>query len=137
MKHRIRRQFDIALTGLGIGIIFTAVLLGGNLQIGVQLPLALLGVLLMEAGVWGLSGKFLPNQRRFTKLREEGDRLIRLLRDLNEAAIAKRRGDEDVAARFDPVLDEMHECVNQMARLAGRTDAELAAEEENKAAANA
>ncbi|MEQ9070690.1 MAG: hypothetical protein RLO18_28395, partial [Gimesia chilikensis] len=86
MKRNIRRQFDIALTGLGIGIIFVAVILGGTLEIQIQLPIALLGVLLMEAGVWGLSGKVLPNQRRFNRLREEGDRLIQLLRELNEAA---------------------------------------------------
>lgn len=126
MKRNIRRQLDIALTGLGIGLIFVAVLLGGSLEIQMQLPIALLGVLLMEAGVWSLSGKVLPNQRRFNRLREEGDRLIQLLRELNEAAIARRRGDdESVASRFDPVLDEMHESVNRMAKLAGYTDIEL------------
>ncbi len=130
MKHNIRRQIDIALTGLGIALIFVAVLLGASLEIQAQLPIALAGVLLMEAGVWGLSGKMLPNQRRFNRLREEGDNLIRLLRELNEAAIAKRRGDDEaVASRFDPVLDEMHASVNMMAKLAGYEDSELEAAE--------
>ena len=133
MSRNIRRQFDIALTGLGIALIFTAVLLGGSLEVYMQLPIALVGVLLMEAGVWGLSGKVLPNQRRFNRLREEGDTLIRLLRELNEAAIAKRRGDEDVAARFDPVLDQMHDSVNRMAKLAGWTDVELEAGDNKQA----
>lgn len=33
MKRSIRRNIDIALTGLGIGIIFSAVILGGSLDI--------------------------------------------------------------------------------------------------------
>ena len=73
MKRNIRRQIDIGLTGLGIAIIFSAVILGGSMEIQLQLPLALVGVLLMEAGVWGLSSKLFPNERRYSQLRDEGD----------------------------------------------------------------
>ena len=38
MKRSVRRNIDIALTGLGIGIIFSAVILGGSLDIRAQLP---------------------------------------------------------------------------------------------------
>ncbi len=92
MSRNIRRSIDLGLTGLGIGVIFTAVLLGSSLDIQQQLPLALIGVLLMEAGVWGLSSKVFPNERRYIDLREEGDNIIELIRKLNAAAVACEKG---------------------------------------------
>ena len=82
----------INCTGLGIGIIFIVVLLSDSLTLQVQMPLAVLGVLLMEAGVCGMSNKFLPNERRFAGLREEGDRMLDLMRELCSAAVARDRG---------------------------------------------
>lgn len=117
MKRSVRRNIDIALTGLGIGIIFSAVILGGSLDIRAQLPIALVGVLIMEAGVWGLSAKLFPSERRFLKLREEGDRMIDLIRELNAAAIAKDTGAED-AKRFQDTLQKMHDSVLKMSELA-------------------
>ncbi len=121
MKRNIRRQIDIGLTGLGIAVIFSVVILGGSLEVQAQLPLALLGVLLMEAGVWGLSTKLFPNERRYSQLREEGDQMIALIRELNHAAIAKSRGKED-AKRFQATLEKMHESVVKMAELAAKED---------------
>ena len=121
MKRSVRRNIDIALTGLGIGIIFSAVILGGSLDIRAQLPIALVGVLIMEAGVWGLSAKLFPSERRFLKLREEGDRMIGLIRELNAAAIAKDTGAED-AKRFQDTLQKMHDSVLTMSELAAIED---------------
>lgn len=67
-------------------------LLSSSLDIQQQLPLALIGVLLMEAGVWGLSSKVFPNERRYIDLREEGDNIIELIRKLNAAAVAREKG---------------------------------------------
>ena len=64
-------------------------LISSSLDIQQQLPLALIGVLLMEAGVWGLSSKVFPNERRYIDLREEGDNIIELIRKLNAAAVAR------------------------------------------------
>lgn len=119
MRRNIRRSIDIGLTGLGIGIIFTAVLLSAALTIRMQLPLALAGVLLMEAGVWGLSSKLFPSERRYIDLREEGDHIIQLIRKLNAAAVAREQG-ADVDGRFQATLDEMHDSVKRMAELASR-----------------
>ena len=121
MKRNIRRTIDLGLTGLGIGIIFTSVILGGTLEIQMQLPLALLGVLFMEAGVWGLSSKLFPNERRYSQLREEGDSMIQLIRELNAAAIAKDTGAED-AKRFQATLQRMHDSVVRMSELASKED---------------
>lgn len=119
MGRNIRRSIDAALTGLGIGIIFTAVLLSSTLTIEMQLPMALLGVLLMEAGVWGLAAKVFPSERRYDALRAEGDKIIQLIRQLNTAAVA-RDHDEDEDGSFKATLDEMHDSVKRMAELASR-----------------
>lgn len=121
MQRQIRRNFDIGLTGLGIGIILCAVILGGSLDIVVQLPMALIGVLIMEAGVWRISTKLFPSERRYTGLRSEGDHMVELIRELNAAAIAKETGQED-AKRFQETLQEMHDSVLKMAELAARED---------------
>ncbi|MEQ8312974.1 MAG: hypothetical protein RL839_14280 [Gammaproteobacteria bacterium] len=121
MNRKLKRQLDIGLTALGIGIIFSAVILGASLEIEAQLPLALLGVLLMEAGVWGLSTKLFPNERRYSSLRSEGDRMIELIRELNHAAISQSTGQED-AKRFQATLQEMHDSVVKMSELAAKED---------------
>ena len=119
MARKHRRIIDITLTGLGIGLIFTVVLLSGSLTLQVQMPLAVLGVLLMEAGVWGMSNKFLPNERRFSGLREEGDRMLDLMRELCSAAaaVARDRGGED-DQRFQAAREKMHTSVDSMAAIA-------------------
>lgn len=123
MTRNIRRSLDIALTGLGIGIIFSAVILGGSMDIRAQLPMALVGVLIMEAGVWRLSAKLFPSERRYSRLREEGDRMMKLIRELNAAAIAKDTGAED-ARRFQATLQDMHDSVVRMSELAALEDGE-------------
>ena len=103
MKRNIRRSTDVGLTGLGIGIIFTAVILSPSLPVQMQLPIALVGVLLMEVGVWGLPSMVFPNERRYIELRQEGDSIIQLIRQLNAAAVARDQ-DEDVEDRFQATL---------------------------------
>jgi len=73
----------------------------------------------MEAGVWGLSSKVFPSERRYIDLRAEGDNIIQLIRQLNSAAVARDQG-VDVDGRFQATLDEMHDSVKRMAELASR-----------------
>lgn len=117
MKRNIRRSIDMGLTALGIAVVFSAIILGANLDVKAQMPIALVGVLLMEAGIWGLSAKFIPNQRKYTSLRDEGDHMLMLIRELNAASIAKERGTED-AKRFQQTLEAMHNSVVKMSELA-------------------
>lgn len=117
MKKNIRRNIDLALTAVGIAVVFSAIILGTSLNVRAQMPIAIIGVLLMQAGIWGLSAKFIPNQRRYTNLREEGDRMLDLIRELNSAAIAKEIGTED-AKRFQRTLEAMHSSVLKMSELA-------------------
>lgn len=73
----------------------------------------------MEAGVWGLSTKVFPNERRYIDLRDEGDSIIQLIRQLNAAAVAREQG-ADTEDLFQTTLDEMHDSVKRMAELASR-----------------
>ena len=80
----------------------------------------LLGVLILEAGFWGLTGQILPNERTYVALRDEGDHLINLMRNLNATATAKEDGIEGSHQRCDEALAAMHSSVDRMAELAGQ-----------------
>ena len=121
MKRKIHQAIDVALTGIGIAVIISSVMISDTTSLQVQLMWVVLGVLLIEAGVWGIAGKFIPNERRFGRLREEGDRMIKLIRQLNGAALARDQGLED-GSRFQATLNEMHDTVRLMAELASLED---------------
>ena len=118
MKRKIRRGMEIAIPLLGMGIIFGSVLFGPN-SLQLQVLLVLIGVLILEAGVWGLTSGILPSERRYLGLREEGDHFLRLIRVLNAAAVARDKGQED-DTRFRETRAQMHTSVDRMAELAGQ-----------------
>jgi len=120
VKRKIRRGIEITLPLLGMGIIFGSVLFGPN-SLQLQVLLVLIGVLILEAGVWGLTSGILPNERRYLALREEGDHFMGLIRLLNAAAVASDAGEED-DTRFQETRAKMHTSVERMAELAGQDD---------------
>jgi len=120
MRRKIHQAIDMGLTFLGLAIIL-ATLLAANASLQLQLMWAVVGVLFIEAGVWGTAQKLTPNERAYGRLREEGDRMLRLIRQLNGAAVARSQGLED-DARFHATLEEMHATVRLMAELAGQRD---------------
>ncbi len=83
--------------------------------------MVLFGILLMEIGVWGLSSRLIPNERKFKTLREEGDRMIVLIRKLHAAALVKDESDE-AAQRFQETLAVMHDSVARMSEIAALRD---------------
>lgn len=119
MKRELRRIIDILFTGSGIALIFITVLLGTSLSISAQMPLVLVGILLLEAGVWGMSTKVLPEERRFTDLRDEGENMIDLMRELNSAALGRDEGSED-DTRFLTAMKQMHNSVDRMGEVASQ-----------------
>ncbi len=129
MKRKLRRAIEVALPLLGMGIIFGSVLFASPNNLQLQVLLVLFGVLILEAGVWGLTRALLPNERRYLTLREEGDHFLGLIRVLNDAAIARDSGHES-DARFRDTRARMHTSVDRMAQVAGQDapgDAEVAA----------
>ncbi len=118
MRRKIRRVLEIALPVSGMGIIFGSVLYDpGSLQL--QVLLVLLGILILEAGVWGLANRLLPDERRYIALREEVEHFIVLVPQLNAAAVAKNEGTED-EARYRDALEQMNASVKRMGEVAGQ-----------------
>jgi hypothetical protein len=84
---------------------------------------------LMEVGVWRLAQRLLPSERQYLALRAEVDQFLQLVRHLNTAALARKAHDTpETNQAFTQVYQEMQQAVARMAMLAGKTDADLAAE---------
>ncbi len=118
----IRKAVELGTPIVGMVIVFAAVLLIPPANLQIQLVTVLVGVLLIEAGVWGLTNPFLPNERHFLHLREEVDDFIDLVRHLNTAAIdrnSSEEGSEEADATFQETLDDLHASVRRMGQLAG------------------
>jgi uncharacterized membrane protein YfbV (UPF0208 family) len=125
----IRKVINTGLPIAGVVVILSAMLFVRELR--VQIAVVVFGILLIEAGIWNLAQRVLPDERKYLALRVEGDQFIALIRNLNAAALAQRANDTpENQQAFDDVREAMHEAVERMADVAGKTDAELAAESE-------
>jgi hypothetical protein len=120
----IRRSVDKALPVLGIIVVLGAVLFlwCGNLYI--QLAVVMIGIFLIEAGIWQLAHPLLPSVRKYRALRKEVDDFIQLVRRLNAAALLRNSGDSSGADGVAKVRAEMIAAVERMVGYAGQeTDA--------------
>ena len=68
----------------------------------------------MEVGVWYMANPIFTSERHYTGLRDELDKLIHLVRQLNKSAVAHRSEVE-----LERLRSAMHESVDEMSRLAG------------------
>lgn len=126
MARKIRRALAVILPAVGVVLIVGAVLTGGS--VGVKVVLVVLGLFLIEAGVWRLADPILPDDRKYAALRAEADRFMAMVRQLNAAAIALDRGDEE-GPRFAirELESEMHRAIDRMVTYAGRTKEQVEA----------
>ncbi len=118
----IRKAVELGTPILGMVTVFAAVLLIPPANLQIQLVTVLVGVLMIEAGVWGLTSPFLPNERQFLFLREEVDDFIDLVRQLNKAAVDRRSSREstdEAEEAFEATLADLHTSVRRMGQLAG------------------
>ena len=115
----MRKTVELGMPIMGMVIVFAAVLLIPPANLQIQLVVVLVGVLLIEAGVWGLTNPFLPNERQFIGLREEVDDFIDIVRLLNATAIGSRLSRDGAEEKFEQTLEDMHASVRRMGRLAG------------------
>ncbi len=118
----LRKAVELGTPIVGMVIVFAAVLLIPPANLQIQLVTVLVGVLMIEAGVWGLTSPFLPNERHFLSLREEVDDFIDLVRQLNKAAIDRRLSREitdEAEEAFEATLADLHTSVRRMGQLAG------------------
>jgi hypothetical protein len=126
----LRKFIDIAVPLAGVAVILGAVLfLRADLR--VQIAVVGLGMLLIEVGVWKIPHQLLGTGRKYLALRTEVDHFLRLVRQLNSAALALR---EDNSPRNRQALQEvpeaMRQAVDRMVHVAGKTETELASERE-------
>ncbi len=129
MRH-LRRGLDVGLPILGVVIILSAVLFVRDIR--AQIAIVMVGIVFIEAGVWKLAHQLLPNERHFHALRDEVDAFIDLSRELNSAALAIK-GNDTPATRdaFEDIRESMHQAVDQISEVAGKTADELVAEPRN------
>jgi hypothetical protein len=114
----LRRAVDVGLPIVGIVVVLSGVLFFFELY--TQLAVVVLGLFLIEAGIWRLADPLLPSQRRYGALRTEVDDFVDLVRRLNTAAISSRRsGDAAAVAEMASVREEMHASVERMVEYAG------------------
>ncbi len=127
--RKIRRLIELGLPIIGMVVVFGAILLPTiNLDLQLQVVIALVGILMIEAGVWKLTSPFLPSERKYIALRGEVDRFIDLVRQLNSAVM--KSGSEsgesgESSSAVLETLDSMHASVEKMGTLAGRETPDL------------
>ena len=123
--RRFRKLIDVSIPIIGAVVVFLAVLLIPDFNLQERLVTVLIGILMIEAGVWKLTSPFLPSERRFVELRKEVDGFILLVRDLNEAGLEARASDTSGSwLRVRGVMDAMHGSVEHMGELAGKAAGE-------------
>lgn len=123
----IRKIVDMSIPLLGMVVIMAAILFLRHIH--AQIVVVLVGILLIELGVWQIAQRLLPTRRRFHALRRELDAFMALVRQLNDAALAvKTHGIQHHRQAFDETHDAMKQAVERMVLVAGRTDEESASE---------
>jgi hypothetical protein len=125
MRRTVRRFIEGALPIAGSSIIFLAILFLYDPV--VQIAVAAVGVLMIQAGIWKLTQPILPSERQYQALRREVDYFIGLVRRLNAAALGVKESDnQSTRYAFDEAQQLMRESYDRMTQLAGKTDEEAA-----------
>jgi hypothetical protein len=120
----IRRLSQIFLTVSGTGTVIYAIV--GVESLRDRVLVAVLGLVIMELGIWQITRFFFPNEREFKPLREETDYFLKLVRRLNASTLRLQAGADGAKADVEHLREEMFHSVDRMCRLAGRTEEELA-----------
>ena len=117
----IRKFLSGAVPVIGMLVVFGAILFIDPERMPLQIIAVIVGVILIQAGVWKVSNPFLPSERRYTALRQEVGRFLDEVRELNEAAAQSRAdGGPEARARFERALAALHRSVDRMGEVAGK-----------------
>lgn len=118
-----RNFLDLALMLIGTQVILSVALFTQALS---NMAILLLGVLLFEVGIFKLAPKLLPDNRKYHALRAQTNQFLKLVRQLNAAALAVQEHDtpENRQAVKD-IQQAMQQLVERMPTVAGRTDSAL------------
>lgn len=125
--RRLRTILDIGLPVLGIVLILGSILVLPNIYN--RLAVVLVGIICIQIGMWQLAHRFLPSERRFHALRRELDAFVECCHQLNQAALAIKMDEtSEQQAAFNDIHRALHESVELIAEVAGKTEEELAHE---------
>ena len=97
---------------IGIFVVFASVMFVEHEV--TRLGLIGTGLLVMQAGVWYMANPLLTSERHNTVLRQEVDRFIGLVRQLDRAKV-----DDTPHEELTQLRASMHESVDRMSELAG------------------
>ncbi|MBW3554923.1 MAG: hypothetical protein KY466_15540 [Gemmatimonadetes bacterium] len=132
-RNRIARVLDAGLPTLGVVVVLAAVLAGGGGWGPIWL--AVIGLLMVEAGVWRL-GSRIVHERRYRPLRREVHRFIGLARELHHASAAvDGGGDEAAHQRLEATVASLRGSLDRMIAVAAKTEEDLKAEQARPTAA--
>ncbi len=105
----------VPLVGVTIGLLLV---LSGLAEVDANAELymrVIIGIILVVAGYFYAQHPFLSSERRYSRLREEVDNFVGLVRKLNRTAVAIGGGPE-----FEEVTTAMRESVARIEELAGQ-----------------
>lgn len=118
MKRMARRGIEAAVPILGVAIILASVFFVSEINAQLHVTILLFGVLILQAGPWGITRVLLPNERVSLDLREEADHFLGLMRTLKRTADASDDG-RDQSELVRDTVEQMHTSVDRMAELSG------------------
>ena len=126
----LRRVTQTVLPFVGVLVVLASVFFLRDLRL--QMPLVVGGLLLVEFGVWKAAQNILPSERQFHTLRFEAESFIRLVRQLNTVALARKQTPSpEHQQAFEDIREAMRQSVDRIVEVAGKTDAEIANELES------
>jgi hypothetical protein len=111
---------DIGLPLAGVVIILSAILF--LQEIRSQISVVLIGIILIESGIWKISNRILPDDRKFFYLRSEIDTFIILYRQLNSAAVKLNNNNSAENEKvFNNIRDDLENCLERIVETAEKT----------------
>ena len=118
----LRKALAVGFPIAGTILVFLALLLPTiSVSLRTQIAVVLLGLIIIQAGVWRLTPRILPDERRYLALRAEVNTFVDRIRVLNAQGVRLRAEDSESARdAFLKTLDDLHDAVDRMADAAGR-----------------
>lgn len=111
---------------LGLSLSLTLIVGQTAFDWDAQVWLGVLGLLLCQASLWQLFQLGFPGPRQYLPLRATVDDFLRHVHYLNTVALALQADNSpENRAEFKSLMAKMREKVDQMAQVAGQTEAEL------------
>ena len=126
LRKYLQRAVIAALLLIGVQLVIGVILFS---QAHPRMVYIMLGFLFIELGVIIAINKLPPYERRYLALRSETDYFLGLVYELNIAAIKMHRTHAPYDCQeFDRIQEAMLESIERMSAVAGKTNADLAAE---------